>query len=44
MSYELQIPRHLSLTNTDMFIGNGGITALAMMIVSDVVTLENRGK
>lgn len=25
-------------------VGNGGITALAMMIVSDVVTLENRGK
>jgi len=25
-------------------IGNGGITALAMMIVSDIVTLENRGK
>ncbi|KAL2060210.1 hypothetical protein VTL71DRAFT_9605, partial [Oculimacula yallundae] len=25
-------------------VGTGGITALAMMIVSDVVTLENRGK
>lgn len=25
-------------------VGNGGITALAMMIVSDIVTLENRGK
>jgi MFS family permease len=25
-------------------IGNGGIAALAMIIVSDVVTLENRGK
>lgn len=25
-------------------IGNGGIAALAMMIVSDVVTLEDRGK
>ncbi|KAL3421986.1 hypothetical protein PVAG01_06142 [Phlyctema vagabunda] len=25
-------------------VGNGGITALTMMIVSDVVTLENRGK
>lgn len=25
-------------------IGNGGITALALMIVSDVVTLEDRGK
>lgn len=25
-------------------IGNGGIAALAMMIVSDVVTLEERGK
>ncbi|RDL37184.1 putative mfs transporter protein [Venustampulla echinocandica] len=25
-------------------VGSGGITALAMMIVSDVVTLENRGK
>lgn len=25
-------------------VGNGGITALAMIIVSDVVTLENRGK
>lgn len=25
-------------------IGNGGITSLSMMIVSDIVTLENRGK
>lgn len=25
-------------------VGNGGITALAMMVVSDIVTLENRGK
>ena len=25
-------------------VGNGGITALAMMIVSDVAALENRGK
>ncbi|TVY53774.1 putative transporter C3H1.06c [Lachnellula cervina] len=25
-------------------VGNGGITALTMMIVSDIVTLENRGK
>lgn len=25
-------------------VGTGGITALAMMIVSDIVTLENRGK
>lgn len=25
-------------------IGNGGITALALMVVSDVVTLEDRGK
>lgn len=25
-------------------VGNGGITALTMMIVSDVVTLEDRGK
>jgi MFS family permease len=25
-------------------IGNGGVTALTMIIVSDVVTLENRGK
>lgn len=25
-------------------VGNGGITALSMMIVSDIVTLENRGK
>ncbi len=25
-------------------VGSGGITALTMMIVSDVVTLENRGK
>jgi MFS family permease len=25
-------------------VGNGGVTALAMMIVSDIVTLENRGK
>ncbi len=25
-------------------VGNGGITALAMMIVSDIVTLQERGK
>lgn len=25
-------------------VGNGGIAALAMIVVSDVVTLENRGK
>lgn len=25
-------------------VGNGGITALAMIIVSNIVTLENRGK